>query len=84
MESSLGRKRLGGCDQRELPVGGDLEEAEGCVCPDAQRSSLVKEKTTHMQIQGGQSMQPGSRKQSWVGHDISQILWTQTQRPAHV
>lgn len=23
-------------------------------------------------------MQPGSRKQSWVGDDISQILWTQT------
>ena len=27
--SSLGRKRLAGCNQRRLPVGGDLEEGEG-------------------------------------------------------
>lgn len=39
---------------------------------------LSCQRRPHMQMQGGQSMQPGSRKQSWVGDDISQILWTQT------
>ena len=41
---------------------------------------LSCQRRPHMQMQGGQSMQPGSRKQSWVGDDISQILWTQTQK----
>lgn len=45
--SSLGRKRLGGCDQRRLPVGGDLEEAEGFAYAQMHREALLSEKTTH-------------------------------------
>ena len=47
---SLGRKRLAGCNQRRLPVGGDLEEGEGFAYAQMHREALLSEETTHANV----------------------------------
>lgn len=52
-----------GCDQRRLPVGGDLEEAEGFAYAQMHGEALLSEETAHANAGRARacSLGPGSR-----------------------
>ena len=48
--SSLGGRRLSGCNQGRLPVGGDLEEGVGFAYAQRHRKAFLSEETTHAKV----------------------------------
>lgn len=60
-------------------MGDDLEEGESFACAQMHREALLSEETTHANV-GRPEHAACVQKQSWMGDDISQIHWTQTQK----
>lgn len=78
--SSLGRGRLGWVESGKAAGGRRTLKDVWALSMPRCTGKLSWQRRPHRQRYGGRSLQYVSRKQSLVGDEVSQILWSQTQK----